>query len=157
MAQDQIFTLTSNDIELIIPIPIALDIDNKMFLCQTFEVNTKLNKKYLRAQLIIINNHVLTSRVADTIHFMEELNLFDFGNSQNKYLSITEYKTTKNLKLIYDGKNDVFISKSKARAICKMYNMSYMGYSIAAMLENEYKFTPQTLTKLLHHYKLFLK
>lgn len=157
MAQDQIFTLTSNDIELIIPIPIALDIDNKMFLCQAFEVNTKLNKKYLRAQLIVINNHVLTSRVADTIHLMEELSLFDFGNSQNKYLSITEYQTTKNLKLIYDGQKDVFFSKSKARAICKMYNMSYMGYSIAAMLENEFKFTPQTLTKLLHHYKLFLK
>ncbi|DAB34919.1 MAG TPA: hypothetical protein CFH82_02900 [Sulfurospirillum sp. UBA12182] len=157
MAQDQIFTLKTNDGEIIIPIPIALDKDNKIFLCQVFEENLKLNKKYLRGQLIVVHNHVLTASVADTIHFAEELYLFDFGNSQNQYLSITEYQSTKNLKLIYDGKNDVFISKSKARAIYKIYNMSYIGYSVAAMLENEYKFTPQTLTKLLHHYKLFLK
>jgi hypothetical protein len=157
MAQDQIFNLTNENGELLLPVLISLQRDKKIFLIQVFEKNLEINKKYLRGQLIVVQNHVLTSSVSVTIHFMEELNLFDFGNVQNKYLSVTEYKATENLKLIYSGKIDVFFSKSEARTIYRLFHMSHAGYSINSMLENEFKFTPQVFTKLLHHYKLLLK
>lgn len=157
MSHDQIFTLTDKNGEMLTPILIPLQRDKKMFLIQIFEKNLDLNKKYLRGELIVVQNHFLTTTVSDTIHFTEEINLFDFGNIQNKYLSVTQYESTKNLKLIYDGKVDIFISKSEARTIYKIYNMSHVGYSIASMLENEFKFTPEILTRLLHHYKLLLK
>ena len=157
MAHDQIFTLTDGNGVKLLPVPVKLDLDRGIFLIQVFEPNEKDDKKYLRGELIMVQNTILTSTFCDTIHFMEELSLFDHGNDQNKYLSIAEHKQTKGLKLNYDGEVDVFFSKSAARAIYKIFNMSFMGYSVAAMLEREIVFTPQILTKLLHEYQYLTK
>ncbi|WP_310440988.1 hypothetical protein [Sulfurimonas sp.] len=157
MAHDQIFTLRDdNDTELL-PVRVNLDSDVGMLLIQVFEPNEKTKKKYLRGELIMVQNHILTSTFCDATHFMEEVNLFDYGNDQNKYLAIAEYKKTKNLKLKYAGDIDVFISKSAARAIYKIFNRALSGYSTAAILEKEIVFTPQMLTKLLHEYQFLLK
>jgi hypothetical protein len=88
---------------------------------------------------------------------MEELNLFDIGNNQNKYLDITEYQSTKNLKLKHNGDGNIFISKSEAKAMYKIFNLAFLGYSVATVLEKEYRFTPQDLTKLLHHHNFLDK
>lgn len=80
-------------------------------MIQIFEENYEVKKKYLRGELIFVRNHILTSTFCDTIHFMEEINLFDSGNDQNRYLDVTEYKSTKNLKLKYDGNTDVSSQK----------------------------------------------
>lgn len=157
MAHDQIFYLRDdNGIELL-PIAIPLDENQGIYLIQIFEQNHEAKKKYLRGELILVNDCILTSTFCDTIHFMEEINLFDSGNDQNRYLSVTEYKATKNLKLKYDGNVDVFISKSVARGMYKIFNMSFSGYSISAILEREFRFTPQSLTQLLHNFMFFLK
>ena len=87
---------------------------------------------------------------------MKELKLFDYGNNQNKYLNITEYKATKNLKLNYGGDKDIFIAKSEAQAMYKIFNLAFSTYTVVSVLENEFKFTPQMLTKLLHQ-QHFLK
>ena len=156
MAFDQIFTFRDkNDVELKI-IPIALNLDQKIYLLHIFEENRELNKKFIRNELVIVGNTILTSTFSDTVHFMEEIKLFDFGNNQNKYLNVTEYKATKNLKLIYQGVQDIFISKSEALAMYKIFNLAFIGYSVATVLENEFRFSPQMLTKLLHQQK-FLK
>jgi hypothetical protein len=157
MAYDQIFTLEDNlGIELRI-IPVALNLDKEIYLLHIFEEENTLNKKYIRNELILVKNQILTSTFCDTVHFMEELNLFDIGNNQNKYLDITEYQSTKNLKLKHNGDGNIFISKSEAKAMYKIFNLAFLGYSVATVLEKEYRFTPQDLTKLLHHHNFLDK
>ena len=157
MAQDQIYYLRDgNGVELI-PIAIPLDEALGIYLIQVFEEKPEAKKNYLRSELIMVRDYILTSSFCDTIHFLEEINLFDSGNDQNRYLSVTEYKATKNLKLKYDGYTDIFISKSVARGMYKIFNMSFLGYSLAALFENEFRFTPETLTQLLHKFKFLLK
>ena len=157
MAYDQIFTLEDNlGIELRI-IPVALNLDKEIYLLHIFEEENTLNKKYIRNELILVKNQILTSTFCDTVHFMEELNLFDIGNNQNKYLDITEYQSTKNLKLKHNGDGNIFISKSEAKAMYKIFNLAFLGYSVATVLEKEFRFTPQDLTKLLHHHNFLDK
>lgn len=136
---------------------VPLNLDKEIFLIRAFEEDIEAKKKYIRNAGILVANVLLTSTFSDTIHFMEELYLFDTGNDQNKYLSITEYKSTRNLKLNIDEDINVFISKSEARAIYKLFNLSLMGYSVSRVLEFEYRFTPESLTKLLHQNKYLIK
>lgn len=140
-----------NTLELAV---VALNRDKGIYLIRAFEIDEKAKKKYIRNAGILVQNTLLTSTFADTIHFMEELFLFDTGNDQNKYLSISEYKNTKNLKLVVDGNVNVFVSKSEARAMYKLFNLSLMGYSTSRVLEFEHRFTPEDLTMLLHKHNL---
>jgi len=157
MAYDQIIKIYDEDgIELKI-VPIALNLDKNIYLLHIFEENYNIKKKYIRNELILIEEQILTSTFSDTVHFMEELFLFDVGNNQNKYFEISQYKNTKNLKLKIDNENSIFISKSEARSMYKIYNLAFVGYSMAIVLENEFKFTPQILTKLLHDNNMLLK
>lgn len=150
MAHDQIFTLRDDfGVELKI-IPVALNLDKEIYLLHIFEEDQSAKKKFIRNELVLVGNQILTSTFSDTVHFMEELNLFDIGNNQNKYLDITEYKNTKNLKLKTNEDKNIFISKSEAKAIYKLFNMAFQGYSVATVLEKEFRVTPQILTKLLH-------
>lgn len=157
MAYDQIFTLRDDfGVELKI-IPVAINIDKEIYLLHIFEEDHSAKKKFIRNELVLIGNQILTSTFSDTVHFMEELNLFDIGNNQNKYLDITEYQSTKNLKLKHNGNQNIFISKSEAKAMYKIFNLAFLGYSVAAVLEKEFRFTPQLLTKTLHDNKLLLR
>ena len=156
MAYDQIFTLKDNlGIELGI-IPVALNLDKDIYLLHVFEEDNTLKKKYIRNELVLIKNQILTSTFSDTVHFMEELALFDTGNDQNKYLAVAEHQKIKNLKLKNINDN-IFISKSEAKAMNRLFNMALMGYSLSVVLEKEYRFTPQDLTKLLHHHNFLDK
>ena len=157
MAYNQMFTLRDNlGIELKV-IPVALNLDKDIYMLHIFEENLEVKKKYIRNELVLVGTNILTSTFSDTVHLMEELSLFDYGNDQNKYLSVTDYKATKNLKLKYDGNKDIFISKSEARAMYKIFNLAFMGYSVSTVLEKELRFTPQLLTKILHENRFLLK
>ena len=156
MAHDQIFTLKDNlGIELGI-IAVALNLDKNIYLLHIFEEDDTLNKKFIRNELVLIKNQILTSTFSDTVHFMEELALFDTGNDQNKYLAVAEHQKIKNLKLKNINDN-IFISKSEAKAMNRLFNMALMGYSLSVVLEKEFRFTPQDLTKLLHHHNFLNK
>jgi len=157
MAQDQIFNLDDENGIRLLPIAIALDREQEIYLVQIFEEQNEAKKKYLRGELILVQDCILTSSFCDTIHFFEEINLFDAGNDQNRYLAVTEYMSTKNLKLKYDGSVDVFISKALARGMYKIFNLSFTGYSMAALLEREFRLSPQILTQLLHKFEFLLK
>lgn len=154
MAHDQIFTLRDDlGVELII-IRISLNLDKDISLLSIYEEDLLLKKKFIRNELVLVCNQILTSTFCDTVHFMEEINLFDVGNCQNKYLDVTEYQSTRNLKLKHSGDKNIFISKSEAKAIYKIFNLAFIGYSVAAVLEREFKFTPQLLTKILYENQL---
>lgn len=156
MAMNEIITLNDFGSELKM-IKVSLNLDKQIYLLHVFEENYNLNKKFIRSELVLIENEIFTSTFADTVHFMEELNLFDTGNNQNKYLDITEYKNTKNLKLKTNEDKNIFISKSEAKAIYKLFNMAFQGYSVATVLEKEFKVTHQILTKLLHDNNLLTR
>ena len=68
-----------------------------------------------------------------------------------------EYQSTKNLKLKYNGDQNIFISKSEAKAMNRIFNLAFIGYSVATVLEKEFRFTPQFLAKLLHENQLLIK
>lgn len=121
-----------------------------------FEENISSNKKYIRNELILVNNQILTSTFSDTVHFMEELSLFDTGNDQNKYLAVAEHQKIKNLKL-KNVNDNIFVSKSEARAIYRLFNMALMGYSLSVVLEKEFRFTPSNLGEILNELNIFKK
>ena len=156
MAMDQSIQVEDNTGTLLTVIPISLNLDKKISLIHVFEEDSVLNKKYIRNELILVNNQILTSTFSDTVHFMEELSLFDTGNDQNKYLAVAEHQKIKNLKLKNIDDN-IFISKSEARAMYRLFNIALMGYSLSVVLEKEFRFTPQNLTKLLHSYNFLDK
>ena len=156
MAMDQSIQVEDNEGTLLTVIPISLNLDKKISLIHVFEEDSVLNKKYIRNELILVNNQILTSTFSDTVHFMEELSLFDIGNNQNKYLAIAEHQKIKNLKLKNIDDN-IFISKSEAKAMNRLFNMALMGYSLSVVLEKEFRFTPQSLTKLLHSHNFLDK
>lgn len=151
MALDQIFTLRDDAGVSLKIIPVALNLDKEIYLLHIFEENYEIKKKYIRNELILVGDQILTSTFSDTVHFIEELNLFDIGNNQNKYLEVTEHKSAKNLKLKHNGNENIFISKSEAKAMNKIFNLAFSGYSVASVLEKEFRLTPQHLTQLLHH------
>jgi hypothetical protein len=139
------------------PVVIELDPKNNMSIYKFYEENHEIKKKYLRGIIIIVHNFVLTTKFNELVHFMEELNLFDYGNEQNQYLSIADYKNTKNLKLKYKGKTPVYFSKSSAKAIYKIFHLSLLGNSLNTILENEFDFTPFVISKILLTHKLLKK
>jgi hypothetical protein len=87
---------------------------------------------------------------------MEELSLFDIGNNQNKYLAVAERQKIKNLKL-KNVNDNIFVSKSEARAIYRLFNMALMGYSLSVVLEKEFRFTPSNLGEILNELNIFKK
>ena len=123
-----------------------LNRDKNIYLLRAFLREN--NKKYLKSSAILISNVLFASNFADTALFFEELNLFEQGNEQNVFFEIVKHQKNINLKLkIKDLK--IFISKSEARAMYKIYNLSFVGYSLVRLLEDEYQFTPQNLAPLL--------
>lgn len=133
---------------------IALERDNAIYLLKAIEVDSSNKRSYIRNVGIRVGTTVVTSNFCDTVHFMEELKLFDTGNSQNKYFEVVEYQKNKNLKLKLETDSNIFISKAQAKGIYKNYNLSFLGYSMARVLEYEFTFTPEILTKILFENKL---
>lgn len=156
MAMDQLIQITDDEGVSLTIIPISLNLDKRIRLIHVFEENISSNKKYIRNELILVDNQILTSTFSDTVHFMEELSLFDMGNDQNKYLSVAEHQKIKNLKL-KNVNDNIFVSKSEARAIYRLFNMALMGYSLSVVLEKEFRFTPSNLGEILNELNIFKK
>lgn len=136
---------------------VDLSVDKKISLVRIFDsTNTQDNKMAIRAICIMVENVFLTTRIADTEHFMSEIRLFEGGNDQNKYLGIEQYKSTKNLRIKHTLLKDcaIFISKAEAHAMFSLYNKSFGGYRTCEILENEMILTPKKLTVLLSKSKV---
>ena len=123
-----------------------LNRNKNIYLLRAFFIQK--NKKYLKSSAILISNVLFASNFADTALFFEELNLFEQGNEQNVFFEIVKHQKHINLKLKIKNLK-IFVSKSEARAMYKIYNLSFVGYSLARLLEDEYQFTPQNLARLL--------
>jgi hypothetical protein len=141
--------------EYLEPLPNFLLRDKNIILIKIKETIQK--KSYLRNLLVFVKNELVTTNYADTCLFMEELKLFNLGNEQNKYFNLKEKNSVKNLKLELLDKTHIYISKSEAAAIYKMYNESKLGLSMVYIMDYEYEFTPEMLADFLFQYKLLDK
>lgn len=124
-----------------------------IYLLRVFEDDLKLKKKYIKTACFLTGNILITTNFSDTVHLIEEINLFENGNVHNQYFDVVEHLKTKNLKL----KNDelsIFISKSESRAIVKLFNLSLQGYSMTRVLENEILLNPSKIVELLDELQL---
>jgi hypothetical protein len=157
MAFDQKITFYDYDNKLLTMIPVLLNEAKEIYLLHSFDESHGNQKKYIRSELILVKGHILTNNFCNTVQFIEELNLFDAGNDQNQFFRPAEHHRMKNLELKLDIQDKVYISKAEAKTIWRMFHMALSTYSPATVLENEYIFTPQSLTKLLHVNNFFLK
>lgn len=134
---------------------VPLSIDKKINLVRILEkviVNNR-EKTMIRQICIAVENVLLTSRIADTSHFITEIKLAETGNKQNKYVDVTEFKSVKNLvikhKLLADNK--IFISKAEAMSIVDLYQKSFFGYGSSQFLESEMLIDPKQFTLLVNN------
>ena len=138
----------NNNMDCLIPKLIVLNLDKRIFLLNVLQEDNSAKKKYIRSQLIAVNSQILTFGFSDTLHFMEELALFDAGSDQNRYFTISEHQNTKNLK-IKNIRSNIFISKSEAKAMCRLFNLSLNGYSLSTVLENGVIFSAEDIENFL--------
>lgn len=130
--------------------------DKKISIVRAFETDGIKKKKFLRSACIRIENLLLTTTFADTVHFIEEMHLFDKGSNQNKFFSVTEKNGTKSLRL-KNGTKNIYITRSEAKTIYRLFNLSFVGYSTSRVLEYEYKFTVQNIAKALEQSNFLTK
>lgn len=142
--------------EINIPEPTVVPLHNKkkIALLRAFEIDVINNKKYMRNVLFIVENEAITDNFADTILLKEELVLFDRGDLQNTFFKVVTrelngQKVT-SLELCLDGGKKTYISKSEAKAIVDIWNMSMQGYSFSRILEYENQQTLESWTNILH-------
>lgn len=142
--------------EINMPEPTVVDLHNKkqIALVRAFEVDAKNSKKYMRNVLFVVENEVISDNFADTILLKEELKLFDKGDEQNTFFKVVSRelngKKVISLELCLDSGKKIYISKSEAKAIVDIWNMSMQGYSFARILEYENRQTLESWTNILH-------
>lgn len=142
--------------EINIPEPTVVPLHNKkkIVLLRAFELDTRNNKKYMRNVLFIVENEAITDNFADTILLKEELVLFDKGDEQNTFFRVVQRelngKKITSLELCLDGGKKIYISKSEAKAIVDIWNMSMQGYSFSRILEYENTQTLESWTDIIY-------
>lgn len=138
------------------PEPTVVHLHNKkkIALLRAFEVDARNSKKYMRNVLFAVENEAITDNFADTILLKEELKLFEKGDEQNTFFKVVSRelsgKKVTSLELALDDGKKVYISKSEARAIVDIWNMSMQGYSFSRILEYENDQTLESWTNILH-------
>jgi hypothetical protein len=132
---------------------VVLNHDKDIKLLRGFEEDSGVKKRYMRNIVIMIGDEFITSNIADTMLFKEELALFNFGDKQNKYFfpssRIVEKESVSSLSLTLSDGKIIYISKSEAKAMVGLWNMSLQGYSFARLLEFEKEQTLETWTVAL--------
>ena len=132
---------------------VVLNQDKDIKLLRGFEQDAGNKKRYMRNIVIMIADEFVTSNIADSMLFKEELALFNQGDAQNKYFlplerTLSEERVNSLVLTLVDNQK-IYISKSEARAIVSLWNMSMQGYSFSRLLEFETKQTLETWTASL--------
>jgi hypothetical protein len=105
-------------------------------------------KKFISNIFVMVGNELITTNYADTRQLITELKLFERGNKQNTFTKIEKFDGNINLKLqLYNS--SIYVFKSEAETIVQVYFDLIRGINMEALADNEFKFTPDILTKLL--------
>ena len=132
---------------------VSLNNDKHIKLLRGFEVDKKAKQKYMRNVVVMVEDEFITSNMADSMIFKEELVLFNLGDKQNKYLfpssRTIEQKKANSLDLkLRDGKV-IHITRSEARAMIELWKMAFKTYTFSRLLEFEKEQTLETWTVAL--------
>jgi len=134
---------------------VVLNHDENIKLLRGFEEDSNTKKRYIRNIVIMIGDEFITSNIADTMLFKEELALFNFGDKQNKYLvpssRTIEKESVSSLSITLSDGVVIHITRSEAKAMVGLWNMSLQGYSFARLLEFEKEQTLETWTVALEN------
>ena len=137
---------------------VPLNNKHKISLLRAFEVDLQSNKKYMKNVVFMIENEFITDNMADAVLLKEELMLFEKGDKQNTFFKLKSRKfkdsNVLSLSLTLDSGKTIYISKSEARAIVSLWNMSMMGYSFSRIMEFETKQTARSWTQALYNNNL---
>lgn len=132
---------------------VSLNNDKNIKLLRGFEVDESARKKYMRNIVIMVDDEFITSNMADTMIFKEELALFNFGDKQNKYLVPSsrkiEQENVNSLDLTLSDGKVIHIARSEAKAMVGLWNLALKGYSFVRLLEFEKEQTLETWTVAL--------
>lgn len=114
-----------------------LNIEHKIMLIRCFGVDEGLNERYLLDLLIMCGEELITANTTDSIQFCEELALFDRGDENNKFLKPAQLQAKNSLKLSLDNGKVIFIKRSEAKTMVKLWDMSLQRLTFARLVENE--------------------
>lgn len=140
-----IFKELDNKIRII---PLAKD--KHIYLVLYVDRYSEKDKPFLSDVAIVARTKIVTFSFADSIHFIEELTLFENSNSQNKYFDIVEHMKIVNLRMrLFDT---LYISKSETKAIVRIFNNCVTGYSLQGINQyNNFGVSESVLLQYLHY------
>jgi len=124
---------------------VILNRNKDIKLLRGFDYDIESNKRYMRHIVVAKGKKIILDNIADAMLFKEELGLFNFGDPQNKYFSLSSRTLDKesvySLVLSLSDDEKVYITKSEAKAMVGLWNMAMQGYSFAKLLEFEEKYS----------------
>lgn len=110
-------------------------------MVRSFNLNNELNERYMTDIAIMHEEQMITTNTADSIQFNEELALFDRGDENNKFLKVVQQKgkdggIVHSLKLSFDDGSAIYIGRSQAKSMVKIWEMSLQRFSFARLVED---------------------
>jgi hypothetical protein len=113
---------------------------HNIYLVRGFLVDKDLKERYVTDIIFMCGEELITTSTTDSIQFNEELALFDRGDENNKFLKIVQQKgkdsgLVYSLKLSLDSGNTIYIGKSEAKAMNRIWEMSLQRLTFARMME----------------------
>lgn len=114
---------------------------NDIVMVRSFHLNNELNERYMTDIVIMHKEQLITTNTADSIQFNEELALFDRGDENNKFLKVVQKKgkdggTIYSLQLSFDDGSAIYIGRSQAKSMVKIWEMSLQRFSFARLVED---------------------
>ena len=111
---------------------------NRHVLCKNPLINVDIfyneenNKRYAKKILLCIEDNIFLDDLASIFLFKAELSLFNLNDKQSTYFELRERNiTNENVKSLYlkNYKEDIYITKSVAKAIVSLLNIAYNSYN----------------------------
>lgn len=113
-----------------------LNHEHNIMLIRRFGVDEALNERYLLDLLIMCGEELITANTTDSIQFYEELALFDRGDANNKFLKPVQRQAKNSLELSLNNGKVIYVKRSEAKTMVKLWDMSLQRLTFARLLEN---------------------
>lgn len=120
--------------------PTVLSHDKNIIMARAFRVNPEIDERYMVDIIIMCGEKLITTNTVDSIQLNEELVLFDRGDENNKFLKVIQEKRKDglvySLKLSLEDGDVIYIGRSEAKAMVRIWDMSLHRFSFARLVEN---------------------
>ena len=111
-----------------------------IIMVRAFRVNPDINERYMVDIIIMCGEKLLTTNTVDSIQFNEELVSFDRGDENNKFLKVIQEKRKDglvySLKLSLEDGDVIYLGRSDAKAMNRIWDMSLQRFSFTRLLED---------------------